>query len=235
LIESQCYWATIKESWTGEKYNTSFEKYTNKKDLKLNNNVVENKKHQSCYVKQSNILNARKSNLVYQDLPSNWFWGDVNGTNYLSWNKQQHIPQWCGSCWAQASTSALADRTNILVNNSFDWNLSPQVVMNCNAGGSCNGGDPYLVYQFAHDHGIPHDSCQTYLASNPKDATCSGTWVCEDCTSPVGSTENCKAYEPTYVYASEYGAVTGVLNMKQEIYQRGPIACGIVANDTLMN
>lgn len=130
------------------------------------------------------------------DLPDNHFWGDVDGTNYLSWTKQQHIPQYCGSCWAQGSTSALADRTNILVKNAVSWELSPQVVMNCNAGGSCNGGDPAQVYEFAANHGIPHDSCQTYLAANPDDAWCNGTWICEDCMPPVGSTENCTARTP---------------------------------------
>lgn len=71
--------------------------------------------------------------------------------------------------------------------------------MNCNAGGSCHGGDPYQVYEFAHNHGIPHDSCQTYLASNPKEATCDGLWVCEDCMPPVGSTDNCSVRKPDYV------------------------------------
>ena len=94
--------------------------------------------------------------LNVKDLPKSFDWGDINGTNYLSWTKNQHIPTYCGSCWAQGTTSSIADRINIVRNRTFrDIALSPQVIINCKAGGSCNGGNPGGVYTYAKAHGIP--------------------------------------------------------------------------------
>ena len=94
----------------------------------------------------------------------------MDGVNYLSWNKNQHIPQYCGSCWAQGSTSAIADRFNILNKDlkreTTPVGLNAQVIVDCQAGGSCDGGNPGGVYKYAHKTGIPHSSCEQYTAYN---------------------------------------------------------------------
>jgi len=179
-------------------------------------------------------------NLQTSDLPDSIDWRDYNGVNYLSWTKNQHIPIYCGSCWAQGTTSALADRFNIL--NWLKSNdisepqvaLSAQVVVNCEAGGSCNGGQPASVYRYAKANGIPHASCEQYIAENVQKKTdvCSDFNVCRECTGPPpeeGETgfDHCWAIDYKHYYVSGYKSVKGAKAMKKELVTHGPIACGV--------
>jgi cathepsin X len=179
-------------------------------------------------------------------LPANWTWGNVNGTNLLTWTRNQHIPQYCGSCWAHGPTSSLADRINIAYYREGkplpQLTLAPQVIINCKAGGSCNGGDPSGVYEFGYSHGITDDSCQQYVAKNPDAFLCDSEQVCQNCYPPIDFNKNpnwhnCSALikpmaQKTY-WVSQYGRVSGALKMKAEIYKNGPIGCGIEATSKL--
>merc|ERR1712195_4481 len=106
------------------------------------------------------------------ELPAEHFWNNVDGINYFTNMRNQHVPSYCGSCWAHAATSTLSDRIKIARKAAWpDINVSPQPIISC-----------------------------------AKD----------------------KIYG-----VDEYGGVKGEENMKQEIAQRGPIACEIAVPDSL--
>jgi hypothetical protein len=74
-------------------------------------------------MKGNTKLNNYHSPLPYtyidvDDLPSTFAWDNVNGTNYLTKSLNQHIPQWCGSCWAHGALSSLAEYVVAIVGTS---------------------------------------------------------------------------------------------------------------------
>ena len=178
--------------------------------------------------------------LAPEDIPDAWDWRNVNGTSYATWDKNQHIPQYCGSCWAQGTTSALSDRISILRKGAWpSIDLAPQVLINCGGGGTCEGGNPGGVYSYAHKNGIPDQTCQAYQA---KDMKCNDLAVCETCvpgsgnaTDPFtpGDCSKVAAPQAKLFKVGDHGSVKGADKIKAEIYARGPIGAGIDATDGL--
>jgi len=171
-----------------------------------------------------------------EDIPAQHDWRNVAGVDYTTWNKNQHIPHYCGSCWAQATTSALSDRISILRKGAWpSVDLAPQALINCMPfplSLGCHGGNPAFAYIYMHHFGVPDQTCQAYTAQNGK---CEPLGFCEDCspTNQTGPEDGaCKKVEnPAMWYAGDHGGVSGIDKMKAEIFARGPIECGIDATD----
>ncbi len=180
-------------------------------------------------------------------LPESWNWGDIDNVSYLTKNLNQHIPVYCGSCWAHGALSSLGDRIKIKRNNRGpDINLPVQFLLNCgtNSAGSCNGGDHYSAYEFINNYGsIPFDTCLAYEACSQdsdeskcktQDYSCSPFNVCRTCSTFTRLGGKCREIH-NYPNATikSFGRVAGYRDMQQEIYLNGPIACGINANEIL--
>ncbi|KAL3779051.1 hypothetical protein HJC23_005991 [Cyclotella cryptica] len=184
------------------------------------------------------------------EIPDEFTWQNVNGKCYLTHLLNQHVPQYCGSCWAHGALSALADRIKIARDaQGDDINLSIQWVLNCGTetAGSCMGGSHTGTYQFIKDHGpIPYDTCQPYIACSSDsqegfcghvDTTCNALNTCRTCSTFSSNGGSCVGlnYYPNATIA-EYGVINGenkedaVMKIKKEIKARGPVAATINAN-----
>merc|ERR1711957_702443 len=79
-------------------------------------------------------------------------WCNKDGVNHCTASLNQHIPQYCGSCWAHGAISAFQDRIKMdRINNGVagdDIVLSVQHVLNCGSAGSCYGGSGGGTYQW---------------------------------------------------------------------------------------
>jgi len=180
------------------------------------------------------LIKTPLKNIPLADIPINFFWGDVNNTNFLTYQRNQHIPIYCGSCWAFSATSALSDRIKIARKAQFpDVNLSPQVLISCGPGDGCGGGDAFDAYQWIHEHNITDESCSPYQAfGHTNGIGCSAEIKCKNCLPNKG----CWAQNRAKIYSvEEYGNVTGEENIINEIYQRGPVTCAIAVTEGLRN
>jgi len=122
------------------------------------------------------------------DYPSDFTWCNKDGVNYCTISLNQHIPQYCGSCWAHGTTSALADRIKIARKaKGIDIQLSIQHMLNCGNAGSCHGGSLDGPYQWIKEtgdktgSGISYTTSQPYFAcsSEQEEGICKGMdWSC---------------------------------------------------------
>merc|ERR1711862_333370 len=190
-----------------------------------------------------------------EDMPEEFSWGDIDGVSYLTRTLNQHIPQYCGSCWAHGALSSFGDRLKIAryYNNnngavsssgsSADINLSIQYILNCGTevAGSCYGGSATGVYEFLKQVGsVPYESCQPYLACSDDsdegfcanvDTTCSAINTCRTCNTFSSFGGQCvEIDEYPNATISEYGTYSlDVDAIKAEIFTRGPVAAGVNA------
>jgi cathepsin X len=269
-IESRCSFAVPLDTWSEnlKHITTDAEKNDPNNETKEDDDKIDSKNINNFLYAELSIAELEKfkfnevtkradtifSNLKeendtfdYNELPTELDWRNYNGKNYVSITKNQHIPHYCGSCWAHASTSALADRFNILnritlnQTNTADVNLSVQSIVNCQngVGDSCHGGNTDTTYSFIFRNGVTHDTCLQYVANDSEDNTCNGKNKCEVCIGEIpkphdSGAKNCYAVDnyPLY-YVSDFGAMRGVDAMKKQIYLGGPIACYIYVTDKM--
>jgi cathepsin X len=251
-IEDDCYYAIPKNTWDEQKHvSTKHEtstwdriKLLEKSILnvtesltppsELAKKVARSGKFKGSYrpstaVKRSHITSPNM--FMQTNVPDRWSWADVNGTNFVSLTVNQHIPTYCGSCWAQAAVGALSDRINIMKNNYPRTFLSAQVLIDCGIGSCEMGGDALDAYHFAHEHGLPEYGCRNYIAKT-EEQNCTAIQRCSNC--PFFGGGDCFAVDHYQNWkVDQYGEVNGVDAMKSEIFNRGPIACGINATDDL--
>jgi len=140
-----------------------------------NNNNGGNTNQTNQTNQTNNSINSNAQCLVNYTGQTSFFWGDVNGNNYLPPIGDQGN---CGDCWAFASSNGIASIYMIRNDKPNEGlQLSPAyLAIECNNGSAnapsyceynmgCNGGWPYFGILFTSQYGIPPDPGWSYYDS----------------------------------------------------------------------
>ena len=184
-------------------------------------------------------------------LPESFDWNYVNSTSFTTTDLNQHIPTYCGSCWAHSAFSCLADRLRIqqfraggpgavpeskrdTLTRGRDIIPSVQAAVNCGTGGSCFGGDVLALFAWVVKvGGVPDVTCQQYQAKNLDNKTkcATGEAICHTChpqRTATGFESVCTPIaEYPVVTVEQFGMVNTTEQIKTEILRRGPVSCHI--------
>jgi len=181
-----------------------------------------------------------------QPVPPSFDWRDVNGKSYVTANLNQHIPNYCGSCWIHGTVSALNDRIKIMRGaQSPDIMLSRQALVNCVEDGDgnhpgCGGGMADWIFNYMRQHPVPDETCNPYMATNQE---CTPENICMNCFPEDASFLPSNSVTPGSCFAvqnfvgysvGDSGWVAGVADMQKEIFARGPITCGMQVPKEMM-
>lgn len=196
------------------------------------------------------VRSAALAEQAESPLPDSWDWNAVDGQALTTTDLNQHIPQYCGSCWAHAAVSTIADRLKIQqfrggqaagalpepAGRSRDIIPSVQAIINCGDAGSCYGGDALAAFAWIHRvGGIGDVTCQQYQAKNlfnASSAECKrGEAMCHTCTFDFATrTSKCVALtDYPRVAVTAYGMAKGEREIMTEVHRNGPVACLINA------
>lgn len=182
--------------------------------------------------------------------PDAFDWNSVNGTLLVTADLNQHIPVYCGSCWAHAAASTIADRIKIgrhragaaaltVPGHSRDVLPAIQAVINCGDAGSCHGGDTLAMFAWINKAGgVPDVTCQAYEARNVYNASspecASGFALCRTCRFKLapGHEPPYETYcEPVHPYPRieviAYGHLPTEKAIVAELLTHGPLTCHI--------
>lgn len=193
-----------------------------------------------------------------QKFPKEWSWTNVDGVDITTPNSNQHQPNnYCGACWAFAAAHVIDDRMNTMRHNvtrfkGTTWLTSVQAILSCgpNYENGCNGGTANGAFEWIFKNGVSDQTCHNYEAVSGK---CNGLAMCQDCepggefteranemkgvclsrpwgTFPVATVKEYGVISPQGQLSVEWVRQDMVKRMKAEIYERGPIACAIVAD-----
>ncbi|OQR96119.1 cathepsin B, cysteine protease family C01A [Thraustotheca clavata] len=190
--------------------------------------------------KYRDMSKAIEEALELSKFPKHYDWCDL-GMCTSSWN--QHIPQYCGSCFAHGSLSSANDRIKILHHKlgykGPDVMLGRQSFLNCAPGHGlsegCKGGEPADVYEFMRVYGLPDETCLPYNATDHSkyaqqyNGTCPPEGFCMNCMYTPESPDVAQCFPVTKMVryrAKKYGRIEGEYAMIKEL-QNGPITCGI--------
>lgn len=115
---------------------------------------------------------------------SDFWWGDVDGKNFLILQRNQNSPHGCVASFAFSTTSAISDRIKILRKAQWpDVVLSPQVLLSCSENNQgCKGGSPMNAYEWIKRNNITDATCSPYQALDAESGlTCSANIKCVNC------------------------------------------------------